>query len=273
MKLSFFSASMERYPIERVFQAAQEFGYEAMELWGGRPHAYAPDLADGDVKKVKQLSKDYRLPIISFEPDMVTLSWKDPRWHKENMDYYKVCLDMISELECPYMVLAALHAEFGNNYKDDWNQLIDSVGILAQHAEKRGVTILLETIAQFEGYLIHRCDDIIRVMDEVKSPYVKGMLDMLTAITANEPSSEYFEKLGKDLKHIHLVDGKKDNEAHLIAGDGELPFEEVLAMIHSYGYDGYCSLEHFDEYRGEPILFNHQAIRRVRAALQNIGLE
>ena len=64
----------------------------------------------------------------------------------------------------------------------------------------------------------------------------------------------------------------KDKEDHLIAGDGELPFEEVLLMLDGYGYKGYCSVELFDEYRTDPILYNLKAIRKIRVALQAAGL-
>jgi hypothetical protein len=91
-------------------------------------------------------------------------------------------------------------------------------------------------------------------MRDLDSPKAKAMLDLAAPLTVGEPASEYFEKLGSDLVHMHLVDCVKDKEDHLIAGDGELPFEEVLMMLDRYGYDGYCSIELFDEYRTDPIL-------------------
>ena len=49
MKISFFTASMHRYPIEKSFEIASKFGYDGMEIWGGRPHAYAPDMRPEDI--------------------------------------------------------------------------------------------------------------------------------------------------------------------------------------------------------------------------------
>lgn len=37
MKISFFTASMHRYPLEKCFEVASEFGYDGIEIWGGRP--------------------------------------------------------------------------------------------------------------------------------------------------------------------------------------------------------------------------------------------
>lgn len=145
---------------------------------------------------------------------------------------------------------------------------------LAAYSESvDGVTMILETVTPWEGNILIRSDDTVRALKEINSPKVKAMLDLAAPLTVGEPSSNYFEKLGKDLVHVHLVDCKKDVEDHLILGDGELPVEEVLSMLDSYGYDGYCSVELFDEYRTEPILFNQRAIRAIRQSLENVGLK
>ena len=145
---------------------------------------------------------------------------------------------------------------------------------LAAYSESvDGVTMILETVTPWEGNILIRSDDVVRAMKEINSPKVKAMLDLAAPLTVGEPSSNYFERLGKDLVHIHLVDCNKDNEDHLIFGDGEIPLEEVLSMLDYYGYDGYCSVELFDEYRTEPVLFNQKAIRVIREALENVGLK
>jgi len=205
---------------------------------------------------------------------MYNLLWRDQRWIDESIEYFKQCIDLCKSIDCPNMVMAALHGGYGHSYDEDWDLFIKNMKILAEYSEETdGVTLLLETVTPWEGNILTRSDEIVRAMREIASPKVKAMLDLAAPLSVAEPSSEYFEKLGKDLVHIHLVDCVKDKEDHLIAGDGELPFEEVLEMIDSYGYDGYCSVELFDEYRTEPVLFNQRAIRKIREALNNIGLE
>ena len=44
MKIGFFTMPYMRLPLERAFRDAARFGYDGVEIWGGRPHAYAPDL-------------------------------------------------------------------------------------------------------------------------------------------------------------------------------------------------------------------------------------
>lgn len=274
MKISFFTNSLHRWPIEKSFEVASKFGYDGIEIWGGRPHAYAPDMRPGDIQKIKDLSAKYNLPIVSFEPEMACLLWRDQRWIDESMEYFRQCIDFCKAIGCPYMVMAALQCSYEYSTDEDWAQFIKYMKELAAYSESvDGVTMILETVTPWEGNILIRSDDTVRALKEINSPKVKAMLDLAAPLTVGEPSSNYFEKLGKDLVHVHLVDCKKDVEDHLILGDGELPMEEVLSMLDSYGYDGYCSVELFDEYRTEPVLFNHRAIRAIRQALENIGLK
>lgn len=274
MKISFFTNSLHRWPIEKSFEVASKFGYDGIEIWGGRPHAYAPDMRPEDIQKIKDLSAKYNLPIVSFEPEMACLLWRDQRWIDESMEYFRQCIDFCKAIGCPYMVMAALQCSYEYSTDEDWAQFIKYMKELAAYSESvDGVTMILETVTPWEGNILIRSDDTVRALKEINSPKVKAMLDLAAPLTVGEPSSNYFEKLGKELVHVHLVDCKKDVEDHLILGDGELPVEEVLSMLDSYGYDGYCSVELFDEYRTEPILFNQRAIRAIRQSLENVGLK
>ena len=44
MKFAFLSYQFSRYPLEYCFQMAKEYGFQGVEVWGARPHAYAYDM-------------------------------------------------------------------------------------------------------------------------------------------------------------------------------------------------------------------------------------
>ncbi|VDY97804.1 fructoselysine 3-epimerase [Escherichia coli] len=50
MKTGMFTCGHQRLPIEHAFRDASELGYDGIEIWGGRPHAFAPDLKAGGIK-------------------------------------------------------------------------------------------------------------------------------------------------------------------------------------------------------------------------------
>ena len=39
MKIGMFTSGYQRNPLEHCFQDAKEYGYDYIELWGGRPRS------------------------------------------------------------------------------------------------------------------------------------------------------------------------------------------------------------------------------------------
>ena len=63
MKYGLFTCPYQRLPLERAFMDAKAFGYDYIELWGGRPHAFAPDLLAGEMNAVLDLQERYAMPV------------------------------------------------------------------------------------------------------------------------------------------------------------------------------------------------------------------
>lgn len=71
MKTGMFTCGHQRLPIEHAFRDASELGYDGIEIWGGRPHAFAPDLKAGGIKQIKALAQTYQMPIIGYTCNQV----------------------------------------------------------------------------------------------------------------------------------------------------------------------------------------------------------
>ena len=70
---------------------------------------------------------------------------------------------------------------------------------------------------------------------------------------------DYFETLGEDLVHIHIVDGTPGG--HLAFGDSHLPLQDFVETIGNYGYQGFLSMEISDRrYFEKPELADRQSI-------------
>ena len=63
MELGLFTCGYQYTNIESAFIDAAAFGYDFIELWGGRPHAWAPDMDAGRVAQLQELSARYAVPI------------------------------------------------------------------------------------------------------------------------------------------------------------------------------------------------------------------
>ena len=56
MELGLFTCGYQYTNIESAFIDAAAFGYDFIELWGVRPHAWAPDMDAGRVAQLRELS-------------------------------------------------------------------------------------------------------------------------------------------------------------------------------------------------------------------------
>ena len=59
MKFSFLTYQFCRFGLEHSFKMAQEYGFEGVEVWGGRPHAYAHDMGREEIQAILGWKKQY----------------------------------------------------------------------------------------------------------------------------------------------------------------------------------------------------------------------
>ncbi|MEG2287472.1 MAG: TIM barrel protein [Ruthenibacterium sp.] len=272
MKIALFTAAFSNYPIERAFEAAAKYGYDGIEIGGFRPHAYAPDLMAGGAKKIRSLSQQYHLPIVSYAPENTgsphSLVFQDDAMNDESLAYFKLTLDAAKEIGSEYCMLACNHPGYGRNKETVKKRFIENMRVLADYAEKIEQTIILEPVTPFEGTIITTSDDVRWALDQVNSPRFKCMLDLACPLTCGEPICSYFEKMGSDMRHIHFIDCVSTSEDHLIPGDGEMDFPRIVSYLKEVGYDGYLSLELFSRYANEPDFAAQRGYQAIRALLE-----
>ena len=68
MKFGMFTSGYQRLPLERCFTDAAQLGYDYIELWGGYPHAFAPDVIE-DYREIRRLQEHYGIPVLVYTPE------------------------------------------------------------------------------------------------------------------------------------------------------------------------------------------------------------
>ena len=82
-----------------------------------------------------------------------------------------------------------------------------------------------------------------------------GRFTIFNFYFAGETLEEWFQAFGKDLIHMHFIDGfiKKRTYDHLAWGDGEFPLAEMVRCMEKYEYTGYLTQElEYEAYYGNP---------------------
>lgn len=276
MKTGMFTCGHQRLPLEHAFRDAHELGYDGLELWGGRPHAFAPDLKAGGIRQVKALARVYQMPIIGYTPETngypYNMMLGDERMRRESLDMIKLAMEMAKEMDAGFTMISAAHAGYLTGPDAIWQRLADNLRELCDFAEDIGIDLLLEPLTPYESNVVCNANDVLRALSLVPSARLYSMVDICAPFVQGEPVMSYFDKLGDKLRHLHIVDSDGASDSHYIPGEGKMPLRELMGDITDRGYDGYCTIELVTMYMNEPRLYARQALARFRDLLPQEAL-
>jgi len=272
LKIGMFTFGYQRLPLENAFIDAARFGYDGIEIWGGRPHAYPFDLKSGDIEELKGLSESYDMPIIGYTPEMNMYPFNmmigSEAMRRDSLDYIKLSIEMAKEMDAGFTMISAGHAGYDTPRREYWARLIDNLKELAGHAEEVGMDLVLEPLTHYESNVIITCNDLVAALDEVDSERLVGMYDIVPPFCNREPIMSYFDKLGDRMRHMHIVDSDGESDSHMMPGDGKIPLRQLFKEIEGSSYTGYCTIELVSACINEPTLGSTLAIKRVRELLE-----
>jgi fructoselysine 3-epimerase len=234
-----------RYPFEFFLDSMVALGVEAIELWAAAPHCYLEDLSSAAVRRMRRGIGSRGLTLVCFTPEQcvypVNLAAKEAAFRKRSIAYFLHNLEAAVELGSPLLLVTPGCGYFSEPRADAWRRSRDSLATLARHAKRLGAILALEPLSPTSSNLINGLSQLKRMVAEVESPHLKAMLDTVQMAIIGEEIEAYFDELGGDLVHIHLVDGAPQN--HLAWGDGILPLERYLGTLSRNGYVGHATLE------------------------------
>ena len=124
-------------------------------------------------------------------------------------------------------------------------QSIDSLGSLAQMAEKYGVTLCVKAHV---GASIYNTPTTLKVMEAISSPAFGIDMDPSHIYRANENPVEAITAVLPRVKHLHIRDckgrqqgpGKPEDQAN---GRGDIDLVGFIRTLHEHGYAGPLDLE------------------------------
>ncbi len=272
MKIGLFTMPYMRLPLERAFKDAARFGYDGVEIWGGRPHAYSFDLKAEGTREIIEFSKKYDLQIIGFTPEMNMYPYNmmigSEAMRRDSLNYVKLSMDMALEMGAGFTLISAAHAGYESIRQEYWPRLIKNLRELSGYAEDIGIDLVLEPLTMYESNVVVTCNDLLAALGEVGSDRLVGMCDICPPFCNREPIMSYFEKLGSRLRHMHIIDSDGQSDTHMMPGDGRIPLRQLFREIEATGYNGYCTIELISAIINEPSLGSALAIERVRDLLK-----
>lgn len=276
LKVGMFTSGYQRNPLEHCFMDAKEYGYDYIELWGGRPHAYAPDLKAGDINEVRRLIEKYEMPVLGYTPEHNAYPYNymigSEAQRRDAVDYLKLSLEMAKEMGAEFVLTSPANGGYLATYDQLWSRLEKNIQELGDYAAKLEIKLVVEALTPYESNFFTRANDLVELLRRVDNPYVVGMCDIVPPFVQHESIMAYFDKLGNKMDHMHIIDGENGSDTHMIPGEGNIPIKEMLYEMKRIGYDKTATLELVTNYINEPRFYAKRAIDNMRELMAEAGI-
>lgn len=276
LKVGMFTSGYQRNPLEHCFMDAKEYGYDYIELWGGRPHAYAPDLKAGDINEVRRLIEKYEMPVLGYTPEHNAYPYNymigSEAQRRDAFDYLKLSLEMAKEMGAEFVLTSPANGGYLATYDQLWSRLEKNIQELGDYAAKLEIKLVVEALTPYESNFFTRANDLVELFRRVDNPYVVGMCDIVPPFVQHESIMAYFDKLGNKMDHMHIIDGENGSDTHMIPGEGNIPIKEMLYEMKRIGYDKTATLELVTNYINEPRFYAKRAIDNMRELMAEAGI-
>lgn len=265
MKYGCFSLDYRRFPLERAFRDARRLGFEGVEIWGGRPHAYPFDMDRNEIQKILNMQKTYGLQVPMYTPNALGMPYclcsLDPREQWDALVYFKAAIDACAGIQSPRMLLVADHPGYTVSREDSWCRFVENMQQLAQYAAPKGVTLVIESLTPMESPVITTSDDCARALSDIGMENVEAMLDIVPPNIAYEPMGSYFEKMPGKVHYVHICNNDGRTDAHTRLDSGTMPVLDILHELKAYDFDGYVTVELYSECYKDPAVMLANAAR------------
>ena len=258
----YFNYSL-RYAIENL----ADLGYDGIEVWGGRPHAYRDDLLD-ELKDLRDLTERRGIQVCNFIPAQFRypslLCSDNERIRKDSIEYIRLAMRNAHALGSPSVSLCPGMVPWDRDLETGRRQLMKSFRELAELNRDYGLQLLIEPAHRFETNLILTIEDCVKALDELADPSFGILLDVGHCHVNGEDLAEAVKLAARYPLHIHLDDNMGDADAHLDLGEGTIDFRRFREGLEAVGYSGFLSIELGARYIMEPEKACRSGLEKLR---------
>jgi sugar phosphate isomerase/epimerase len=232
MKLGANSVLFGGFDVETAFKYTAMAGYDGIELMTIESMAehLVLDRWREQAPQVKQLAKTYGLELLAMEQPV------------SRPDVMEKAYQAAVELG-----IGVINCGPGGKADDEalWPQVIDTLGELAEMAERYGVTLCVKAHV---GLSIYNTPTTLRAMQEITSPAFGIDMDPSHVHRAGENPVDALAAVMSRVRHVHIRDckGRQQNPgtpAEQANGRGDIDLVGYIRVLHEHGYTGPVDLE------------------------------
>lgn len=244
MKIAFSTISCPTYTAGQMCLAAQEYGYDAVELYALEGERLTVPMIEQRLPELRRTFQDAGVPICSLN-SWGQFSMADAEARVAMERQVTRALELAVELDCPQVKTfgGALPKEIPPAEVFDY--VAEHVGRIARRGDELGVRLLLETHDGFSPSA-----HVQAILDRVPSPGFAALWDVHHPYRMGESPAEVDAALGARVGHLHVKDCIRaapgaDKWDFVLLGEGELAsqVQQAIALMARRGFDGYVSVD------------------------------
>ena len=133
----------------------------------------------------------------------------------------------------------------------DLRTLREALLPMADYADKKGVTLILEPLNRYETNVLNSTAAAVDFIDNALGapPCVGVLYDLFHSNIEDATFAGAVRMLGSKLKHVHIADSNRQ-----FPGYGHTDFPGIFRQLYATGFTEYASFEHFNLPSREAVL-------------------
>lgn len=269
MRLALNSSTIKPTPLLDKIRIAGEAGYAGIELWAVELYQHVG--RGGEISEVERALADHGLEVPCF---IAVRNWGESEgWeYRLAMDEARRRFELAARLGAPLMVCTPPLqrpgiAGLARGYAD-----------LLQIGRETGVRAVLEYISFFAS--LTNIPDTVAVLDECGDPEGCTILDAFHNWNNRTTLADVRALPLERIAHYHINDaapgipsGSQKDPDRVMPGDGVIELKAELGALREKGYEGWLSLELFNEewWAKDPLETAKTGLERMRTLCAEVG--
>lgn len=191
--------------------------------------------------------------LLAPPPKGLHFTTPDVAIRQKTIAYFNELIDFCGDLEGKAMIFGSpkQRNSQGISVKEATDNFVDSLAAVADHAQQRGIKILIEPLGMRNTDVVNTLAEALDVARQVGHPAVDIMFDFNNTVDETEPYDVLLKKYYKNIHHVHV---QEQGGKHLGTGNAVNDYVKAFQVLKDLRYRDWVSLEVFDfEPGGEKI--------------------
>ncbi|MGI6297897.1 MAG: sugar phosphate isomerase/epimerase family protein [Saccharofermentanales bacterium] len=227
-----------RGDIEDLCERSRKYGYDGIEI-----HLVNP--GDYDWDKISKTKDDYGLSVTAlatgreFHQNKLYLLDENPQVRRDAINRLKEHIDVGAKLGA-LVIVGSMRKDIPDFQRYDYYEGLHNEAVLelAEYAEPKNVTIILENILTFTSNFMNTMRQTADVVRKINKPNVKIHLDTYSMLMEDNDIPGAIQYCMPELEYVHFADS-----ARLYPGGGNVDFPLFLNTLLNVGYKGWIVTE------------------------------